>query len=295
MKAITVFTPTFNRAHLLPRLYESLCRQTNQQFKWLVIDDGSSDGTKELVESWMEENKIEIQYYFKENGGMHTGHNAAYRLIETELNVCIDSDDYMPEDAVELILKTWNSIQNKDRYAGIIGLDALSDGTIIGTEMPEGVKNGSYYDLYSTHKVQGDKKFVLKTDEVKKYPLYPEYENEKLVPLGILYIMMGEDKPYIFLNQILCIVEYQAGGSSNTIFKQYKQSPRGFAYARKIGKKHSKSFYNKFKNSVHLVSSAIFAKNPKLIFENPLVYLNILAIPFGILLNIYIRAKISKQ
>lgn len=294
MKAITVFTPTFNRAHLLPRLYESLCRQTNQQFIWLVIDDGSTDCTKELIQSWMEEDKIQIHYHYKDNGGMHTGHNAAYRLIETELNVCIDSDDYMPDDAVELILKTWNSIQNKDRYAGIIGLDALSDGTIIGTEMPEGVKNGSYHELYSTNKAQGDKKFVLKTEELKKYPLYPEYENEKLVPLGILYIMMGEDKPYIFLNQILCIVEYQAGGSSNTIFKQYKQSPRGFAYARKIHIKYTPNFRKKIKSYCHLISSAIFANDFTIAYKGVNPIMVTILLPFGLLLNLFIRFKIRK-
>src|SRR5690554_1440544 len=99
-KTITIFTPTFNRAHLLPRLYQSLCSQTSSDFLWLVIDDGSSDGTDELVKEWQEENKIAIEYHFKENGGMHTGHNLAYQVIDTELNVCIDSDDYMPEDAV---------------------------------------------------------------------------------------------------------------------------------------------------------------------------------------------------
>ena len=81
-----------------------LIRQTCKDFIWLIIDDGSTDNTKELVDSWIKENKIEIRYHWQENQGMHGAHNTAYELIDTELNVCIDSDDYMPDDAVEKII-----------------------------------------------------------------------------------------------------------------------------------------------------------------------------------------------
>lgn len=101
MKTLTVFTPTYNRAHTLGRTYESLLRQTDQDFEWLVIDDGSTDNTRRLVQGWIAEDKIPIRYIHKENGGLYTGYNTAYANIETELCVCIDSDDYMPDDAVE--------------------------------------------------------------------------------------------------------------------------------------------------------------------------------------------------
>ena len=106
MKTLTVFTPTYNRAYLLPKLYRSLCDQTNKDFIWLIIDDGSIDNTEEIISQWIFEDKIDIKYHYKDNGGMHTGHNLAYKVIETELNVCIDSDDFMPDNAVELILTT---------------------------------------------------------------------------------------------------------------------------------------------------------------------------------------------
>lgn len=295
MKTITVFTPTFNRAYLLPRLYESLCRQSSQDFTWLVIDDGSTDNTKELIETWKLEDKIEIQYHYKENGGMHTGHNAAYRLIKTELNVCIDSDDYMPDDAIEKILNAWNAIQDKSKIAGIIGLDADKNGEIIGTKIPENLTKGSLMDLYNKHKVKGDKKLVLRTDIVREYPEYPEYEGEKLVPLGILYMMMGRDYDFVYKNEVYCIVEYQEEGSSHTIFKQYKQSPKGFAYARKIHIKYADNIKNKVKGYLHLISSALFAKDVKIAFSgvNPLV--SGILFPAGIVLNIYIRSKIRKS
>ena len=104
MKCLTIFTPAYNRAYTLHKCYESLKSQTNLEFKWLIIDDGSTDNTRELVHKWMEERELEIIYHYQENQGMHGAHNAAYELIDTELNVCIDSDDYMPNDAVEKIL-----------------------------------------------------------------------------------------------------------------------------------------------------------------------------------------------
>lgn len=107
---LTVFTPTYNRAHTLRRVYESLCTQTVcEGFEWLVIDDGSTDFTRQLVEGFISEKRIPIRYIYKENGGLHTGYNTAYANIDSELCVCIDSDDFMPDDAVELILKKWDS------------------------------------------------------------------------------------------------------------------------------------------------------------------------------------------
>jgi len=291
MKSLTVFTPTFNRADLLSRLYESLCRQTSKDFLWLVVDDGSTDGTKELVEKWKNENRIEIKYVYKENGGMHTGHNTAYSMIKTELNVCIDSDDWMPDDAVENILKKWNSITDKTKIAGIIGLDADESGKIIGTKIPSELKMGSHYNLYKNYGVKGDKKLILRTDIVRKYPHYPEYSNEKLVPLGILYLIIGRDYDYIYSNEIYCIVEYQQDGSSNTIFRQYLKSPKGFAYARNIQKEISFSVKDDIKNSIHLGVSAIAAGDLKILNSRPKRFLNFLFFPAAVLLYLYILLR----
>lgn len=101
---LTIFTPSYNRAYTLHKCYESLKKQSSKDFLWLIIDDGSTDNTKELVDSWIDENIIEIKYHYQNNQGMHGAHNTAYELMDTELNVCIDSDDYMPDDAVEKII-----------------------------------------------------------------------------------------------------------------------------------------------------------------------------------------------
>ncbi|QQD15382.1 glycosyltransferase family 2 protein [Sphingobacterium sp. UDSM-2020] len=293
-KILTVFTPTYNRESLLPNLYKSLCSQTNHDFLWLIIDDGSQDRTGELVKKWQADGLITIQYHYKENGGMHTGHNSAYELIQTELNVCIDSDDYMPDNAVELILEKWACVVYKDKYAGIIGLDAFTDNSIVGSKIPENLSDGSLSDLYKKYGVTGDKKVILRTDVVKKYPAYPEYKNEKLVPLGTLYTLIGADYSFLYSNDIYCIVDYQPDGSSHTIFRQYKQSPKGFAYARKIHIKYADNLLTKLKGYVNLVSSALFAKDISLAFKGVNPILTILMFPFGTLLYLYIRFKIKK-
>lgn len=283
MKKITVFTPTYNRGYCLYQVYESLCRQTSQDFLWLVIDDGSTDNTKVLVESWIKENKILIQYHYKENGGMHTGHNAAYALIATELNVCIDSDDYMPDDAVKDIIIFWN--ENKsEKYAGILGLDSFKDGKIVSSaKFPENIKSGKYSLLKSKYKIAGDIKFVYVTDVIKKYSEYPVFEGEQFVPLGYKYSTIDLDYEMLFLNKVICIVDYMPDGSTLNIFKQYYRHPKGFAYSRRHSLKGLYTLKEKFVIAVHLVAESFLAKQ-NAFKNNSEKFITICAIPLGIAL-----------
>lgn len=292
MKTITVFTPTFNRAYLLPRLYESLCRQSSQDFIWLVIDDGSTDNTKELIEKWKLENKIQIQYHYKENGGMHTGHNAAYRLIQTELNVCIDSDDYMPDDAIELIIDFWKEY-GSDEYAGILGLDIYQDGSLVSNKkFPKDVKSGKYYELKGKYNLYGDIKFVYRTDVIKNYPEYPVFENEKFTPLGYKYLLIDQDYNMLFLNKPLCVVEYMDDGSTKNIIKQYFKNPNGFLYERKIRMKYAYSLQERFTNSIHYISTSIILRKSNFLSESTNKFLTVLAFPFGVILYFYLKRKL---
>ena len=189
MKTLTVFTPSYNRAHTLVRTYESLCRQTTDDFEWLIVDDGSSDNTREWIESlgeklptssvafdWMgrpsehdtpdafviKTPKFKLTYIYKPNGGLYTAYNTPYATIGTELCVCVDSDDFMPDDAVEKIINLWHkhypegSIVSKEsvltgkEYCGIIGLDFyLGKNTPIGGFFPEDMTETYRSDLFS--------------------------------------------------------------------------------------------------------------------------------------------------
>ena len=287
-KTLTIFTPTFNRAYCLHKCYESLIMQTNKDFMRLIIDDGSTDDTKTLVDSWITEHKIDIQYHYQANQGMHAGHNAAYRLIKTELNVCIDSDDFMPDTAVEDILTCWRTTEHKENLSGIIGLDAFKDGQIIGQKMPEYIKNTTLEDLHYKHDITGDKKLVLRTDIVKKYPPYPIFTKERFVPLGTLYLLLDKQYKLHCLNKVLCIVEYMEDGSSRNIIKQYRRHPKGFQYARLLTLKHSNYLKVKFKNAIHLISHSLQLKDWKVFSKTPNLGLTLLAIPFGILLYAHV-------
>ncbi|MDY3328943.1 glycosyltransferase family 2 protein [Riemerella anatipestifer] len=290
---ITVFTPTYNRAYLLPRLYESLCRQTCTAFVWLIVDDGSTDNTKDLVRKWQEDSLVDIVYIYQENQGMHGAHNTAYENCYTEYNVCIDSDDYMPDNAIERILFHIGHMPSD--LAGIVGLDADKNTLrVIGTEIPRELTRVKLNELYSSYEVRGDKKLVLKTDIVRRYPKYPLYSNERFVPLDYLYLMINRDYDFMPVNEVFCIVEYQQDGSTMNILRQYQKSPNGFAFSRVSRINYENTFRERFKNAIHLVSSAIFAKDFKWIFKSNHTLLVLLAIPFGILLNFYIRVKIKK-
>lgn len=288
---ITVFTPAFNRAHTLGRCYESMRKQKCKAFKWLIIDDGSTDDTKQLVESWKNrENGFEIIYYYKENGGMHTAHNMAYELIDTELNVCIDSDDCLSENAIEIMLNFWNEY-GSSKYAGFVGLDADLKGYIIGKKFPENLKETTLSGYYRKGG-QGDKKLVYRTEVMRQYPEYPVFEGEKYVSLGYKYLLCDQDYKLLVLNQVLCNVEYQLDGSSHNMLRQYYNNPRGFAFIRKVDMKYNKTWKENFKTCIHYVSSSLISKNRNFIKESPKKRMTILAIPAGILLTIYIKKNV---
>ncbi|MCI6772076.1 MAG: glycosyltransferase family 2 protein, partial [Oscillospiraceae bacterium] len=282
------------RAHTLPRAFEALKEQSCKDFIWLIVDDGSTDNTKELVESFQKEDcGFQIEYIYKKNGGMHTAHNVAYQNIKTELNTCIDSDDMIGEEAVKKILDFWNE-KGSEKYAGLLGYDTDFDGNVIGKGFPKGLETTTLSSYYRNGG-SGDKKLVLRTDIVNQYPPYPEYEGEKLVPLGTLYTLIDQDYEMRVLDEPLCRVEYQPDGSGASIFRQYKQSPRGFMYSRIMRMQYAESFTEAATGAIHYISSCIFAKERHFLKKSPKKLLTVLAIPFGVLLNIYIRLKISRQ
>jgi glycosyltransferase involved in cell wall biosynthesis len=290
MKQLTVFTPTFNRAYLLPQLFESLMRQTDKNFVWLIVDDGSTDDTQTLISEWISAAPFKIQYIYQENQGMHGAHNTAYEHCTTPFNICIDSDDYMPDDAVEKIL--YHLATLSPELAGIVGLDAdKATQQIIGTPIPADLSTVKLNELYSLYRVKGDKKLVYRTDVVKKYPQYPLFKDERFVPLDYLYLLIDQDYSLKPVNEVFCIVEYQADGSTKNILKQYMRHPNGFAFSRLSRIEYGVTFEERFKNSIHLVSSAIFSKDITWLLKSNKKFLVGLALPFGIALNIYIRIK----
>ncbi len=296
MKELTVFTPSYNRKELLARCYESMKRQTYSDFIWLIIDDGSTDGTADAVSKWQtEKNKFEIKYYYKKNGGLYTAYNEAIARIATPLCVCIDSDDYMPDDAVEKILAFWHK-NGSEKYAGIVGLDYTPDGKVIGDKLPEQV-SVNLIDLLTGkyHLINGDRTNVVRTELYKKFAPMKIFPGEKYFNPHYMHLQISKEYDFLVLNENLRFVEYQSGGMSDTILKQYKNSPNSFAEIRKLYLSFpNTSIKFRFKNSVHFVSSCILAGKPFCgIKDSPCKTLSVLAFPFGIALSVYINFKVK--
>ena len=291
MKTLTIFTTAFNRAHTIGRTYESLCRQTCKDFEWLVIDDGSSDNTRDLVRGWIKENIIPIRYIYQENQGMHGAHNTAYKNIHTELNTCIDSDDWMPDDAVEKIVSSWKKY-GSENVAGIIGLDATEEGTIIGKSFPEGLKETTLRGYYEDMKGMGDKKLVYRTSIICNVPEYPIFEGEKYVGLLYKYNLIDDLLPLLVVNEIFVIVEYQDDGSSRGMWRQYWNNPQGFAFLRKFDMQQTRSLKRKIIDNIHYVSHSIRCRNRRFLWESPIKWLTALSILPGFVLYLINRHKV---
>lgn len=291
MAFLTIFTPAYNRAHTLARTYESLQRQDCKDFVWLVVDDGSTDETAEIIKEWQnKETEFEIRYLYKENGGMHTAHNAAYEVIDTELNVCIDSDDCLAEGAVKKIKTAWEKVRGKD-YSGLIGLDAdMNTGKIIGAGFPSDLTEttlGGYYAAGGS----GDKKLVYRTDVINSVPPYPVFEGEKYVGLVYKYTLIDQKYKLAVLDEVLCEVEYQPDGSSGTMFRQYLENPKGFAFLRKVNMQYPQSAKRLLMDCIHYCSSSQISRNKNYIKESPKKLLTVLCTPAGWLLTCWIKKK----
>ena len=295
MIRLTVFTPAYNRADLLPRCFESMKRQTNKNFIWMIVDDGSTDHTRELVESWMSQSTdFPIVYYYKENGGLYTAYNEAIAHMDTELCVCIDSDDFMPDDAVEKILRLWDE-QGSDQVAGIVGLDYDLEGRVIGDPLPDQPTVNLIDLLTGRYQLNnGDRTNVVRTELYKKYAPMKKFPGEKNFNPHYMHLQISMEYDFLVMNENLRFVEYQPGGMSDSMYFQYRNSPRSFAETRKL----YLSFPNtplsfRMRQCIHYVSSSIISKNRRFLKESPAKLLTVLALPFGLGLTalIYYKTK----
>lgn len=294
MKPITVFTPAYNRADLLPRCYESMKKQTNQNFIWMVIDDGSTDHTASLIQGYKNtSHEFEIEYYFKENGGLHTAYNEAISHIKTPLCVCIDSDDWMPEDAIEKILSFWHE-HGSDHYAGIVGLDCFENGEVIGDKLPNQKSINLIELMIGRYKIKnGDRTNVVRTELYKKFVPMKIFPGEKNFNPHYMHLQISMEYDFLVMNENIHYVEYQPGGMSNSMLKQYRNSPNSFAEFRRL----QMQFPNapvKFciKTAIHYGAECMLAKRMILRGLN-LKYscLCTITLPFILLLYLYILYK----
>lgn len=226
----TIFTPTYNRGYILANLYEDLKKQTYKDFEWLIVDDGSTDNTKELVEEFKNEGILNIRYIKKENGGKHTAINTGVREANGEFFFIVDSDDGLMPDSMELVEKEWEKLDNKEEFCGVVGLCARKeDGQTLGTEIPKEHKISHFAQLYYKFGVKGDKTIVFVTDILKKYP-FPEREGIKFLPESVVWYEISKYYKVTCINKHMIIREYLEDGLTKNILKKSALKGRALEY-----------------------------------------------------------------
>lgn len=255
---ITVFTPTYNRAHLLPRLYESLCRQTFTDFEWVIVDDGSTDGTKDLFHpngngkcflaeiaekttdytgltdnkslagnTEIAENQIPIfpiRYFYQENGGKHRAINRGVKEAKGELFLILDSDDSLPPEALERINLYYQQIREDNSFGGVCGYMAHHDGTVIGHGNDATILDTNSIALRHKYHVQGDMCEVFRTSVLREIP-FPEIHGEKFVPEALVWNRIAKKYRLRVFHEVVYYRDYLDGGLTDKIVKIRMNSP----------------------------------------------------------------------
>lgn len=228
---LTIFTPTYNRANLLGRLYKSLKEQSRKDFVWLIVDDGSSDNTKAIIDGFISENEINIRYIYRENGGKMRAHNQGVMLCDTELFFCVDSDDYITCDAVENIYNCWEEKKNlysgtKD-VGGIVAHKGKSETELLGsTEFPKNAGFSTLRGLYLSG-FRGETTLIFKTEALKRH-LFPEFDGEKYVPEDVVYDKIDSEYELIVMDKIITVCELVSEGYTDQAAKLRKDNPKGW-------------------------------------------------------------------
>ncbi|SHM64016.1 Glycosyltransferase involved in cell wall bisynthesis [Chryseobacterium carnipullorum] len=219
---ITIFTPTYNRSHLLERLYSSLCNQSFTKFEWLIVDDGSKDDTEIIVEKFINENKISIRYYKQINSGKHIAINKGVDLAIGELFFIVDSDDKLPENSLQIINERYLPLRNDYTIAGVSGRKAYFDYNIIGNKMDKDLICNSF-DFRFKFKMNGDMSEVFRTSVLKEYK-FP-VTKEKFCPEALVFNRIGQDCKFLWFEDITYLVEYLNDGLTARTFDIRKNSP----------------------------------------------------------------------
>ena len=244
---ISVFTPTYNRANTLQRLYDSLLSQQYKNFEWVIVDDGSSDQTVEVVQSWINEAKIKIVFYKQENGGKHRAINKGLDLATGELFFIVDSDDYLLEDSLFKVDFYYQDIEGDDTIIGVTGFRCFPNKEIIGGKLfPYNIVDSNLIERRQRYKVVADMAHVIKTEIFRKY-LFPDIKGERFVAESIVWNRMSIDYKMRYFNEPIYVGEYLEGGLSNNSIKN-----------RRINSNYSTLLYKE------LVSNPIADKKLKL-------------------------------
>ncbi|MBO3443025.1 glycosyltransferase family 2 protein [Clostridium sp. CCUG 7971] len=259
----TIFTPTYNRGYILTKLYNDLKNQTFKDFEWLIVDDGSTDNSEELINKFKTENILNINYIKKENGGKHTAINTGVKNACGELFFIVDSDDGLVNDSLQVIVDEWNSIEDKTNLSGVVGLCEHTNGEIVGTKMPEEHQICHFADLYFKYNVKGDKSLVLLTDVIKKYP-FPERKEVNFLPESVVWHEISKDYKVKCINKTMIIRDYLDDGLTQNIMSKSSLKGRALEFLYLINQNTyqiSKYPYMWLKNYINLARYSLLSES----------------------------------
>lgn len=227
---ITVFTPAYNRAYILPALYTSLRRQTVMEFEWVVVDDGSTDETSALFDAWQkEENTFSIIYVRQNNGGKHRAINRGVQIAKGELFLIVDSDDHLVDTAIETVLKWTKTLPQEGKWGGVAGLRVYPDGKDLGTSFSGDFADATSLEREKFH-IEGDKAEVFYTDVLRRFP-FPAFEREKFITeSAVWYAIAAEGYQLRWFNEPVIVCEYLEDGLTRNAEEVKKRNPLGYLY-----------------------------------------------------------------
>ena len=289
MKTITIITPSYNRAHTLPACYTSLLAQTSNDFIWMIIDDGSTDGTDELISKWKSEcNIFEIQYYKKENGGKASALNMAFDLLRTEYAVVLDSDDTFYSTAVESAVTELKACSNDENCCGLMALRHNPDGTVMGGKELKAGSKISMIDIlngdYRTELVCFYKSNILKANK------FPQFPGEKFVSPQWLDFELSRSYYFISSNSKICICEYEEDGLTRNKRTIIKKNPHGYTAVKRQSFEFSKSLKLSIKHGIMYDCGCIIGRDKNWLRRSPRKMLSIVLMPMAYLVY-FLRFK----
>ncbi|WP_170239984.1 glycosyltransferase family A protein [Streptococcus suis] len=241
-----IFTPAYNREKCLHRLYSSLISQTSKEFIWLVINDGSTDNTENLVKSWQKENKIKIIYLYQRNQGKHIAYNTALKFMgEKGFHVCVDSDDRLSQGAVETFLEDISAISENNLYIGIVYPKNENRNENTQKWVSTAIETVRIQDIKLKYGLNIETCIVMKNAYVSSFR-FPIFENEKFVSEEIMYIYTGKYGGFRPINKVVYYFEYLEDGLTKNIFQLWKKNPQGTLYFLEQRKQYIKENFNGF-------------------------------------------------
>jgi len=231
---LTIFVPSYNRASYLQRMYESLMKQTNQDFVWLIVDDGSTDNTQEVIETLKKgTHRFKIEYFYQANQGKPFAFNKGVEETTTPYFYAIDSDDWLTDTAVTDIISTIEALeQQREAVAYVFQYLDINHQLITKRPFPSSPWYGNYDTMMFTEKVVGDAGFVFKTEVLRQFP-FPKYLDETFVPEAFLYNRLNHfSGVFAYINIPIAYHEYLPEGFTHNMRPLFKNNPMGhYVYA----------------------------------------------------------------